>query len=430
MADVVIIGGGFAGLTAAVHLIKKNISVELIEASPKLGGRAYSISIPEKEDYFDNGQHIMMGCYTDTLEFLEIIGAADKVEIQNNLSVKFVSKNGSIYNLSADCCFYPFNLINGIYRFEALSRQERIDVIKFFGRLVFTNKGRLKNLTVADWLNVEKQSQNSIKAFWEILVVGTLNSSIHKASAEIFCEVLVNVFLKGSKAASIVLPKTGLSEMYCSDAEKFISSNGGKISLSEKIEKVIFENEKIVEIQTNKRNLLEFKYLVSAVPYYSFEKIFPTIIDFNEEDWEHSTILSIHIWLSENPFKEKFYGLIDSKIHWLFNHPKHISLVISDANELVFYENEKIFDIACSELEKYFSIFNKKLITGYKVIKEKRATFIPTMKNSEFRKTIEPFYSNLFIAGDWTTATLPATIEAAVKSGKLAASGIIEDANY
>jgi len=96
-----VVGGGFAGLSAAVHLAKNSLQVDLIEASPKVGGRAYSFLEKSTNTLIDNGQHILMGCYTDTLNFLKIIDADQNLAYQNNLEVNFLKKDFTLILVSA-----------------------------------------------------------------------------------------------------------------------------------------------------------------------------------------------------------------------------------------------------------------------------------------------------------------------------------------
>ena len=107
-------------------------------------------------------------------------------------------------------------------------------------------------------------------------------------------------------------------------------------------------------------------------------------------------------------------------MHWMFNHDSHITLVISDADRLMGLSGEEIFKISCGELDKYAGI-KEENITAYKVIKEKRATFIPSNDISGKRPGTETGIKNLFLAGDWIETGLPSTIESAVKSGRIAA---------
>ena len=133
---------------------------------------------------------------------------------------------------------------------------------------------------------------------------------------------------------------------------------------------------------------------------------------------DYSPIVSVHVWLNENPLKEKMYNLIDGEFDWLFNHGDYVTLIKSSAEKLVTINNNKVIKIVFSELKKYFTILTNIEIKDYVVLKEKRATFISNLDSIDQRNSISNPYSNLFLAGDWTNTELPATIEGAIKSGK------------
>ena len=132
MKKVIVIGGGFAGLSSAAFLANSGHKVELIEASPKLGGRAYSFKDDETGSVIDNGQHILMGCYKETLRFLRLIGAEKNFHFQEKLKVNFINENGKLFRLEATKLFYPLNLLFGLLNFEALSFINRLKLLKFF----------------------------------------------------------------------------------------------------------------------------------------------------------------------------------------------------------------------------------------------------------------------------------------------------------
>jgi hydroxysqualene dehydroxylase len=431
MKKCLVIGGGFAGLSAAVYLSEKQFKVTLLEASPKLGGRAYSL-INEKSDCrFDNGQHIMMGCYENTIDFIRKIGAVDLLDIQKSLQVNFVKPGGLIYQLKTPRFFYPFNLLYGILNYRALSLKERIKIIDFFLDLVCCFSEDITSKNVAEWLKGKKQSDNSIKSFWEILIVGMLNTRAENASASLFAEVLKRVFFDGAKSASIVIPKTDLSNLYVKQSKEFIKNNAGEIFLSERVLKLFIKDDRIKKVMTDKNEYEDFDFAISAIPAHAFEKIEIAALDKSSINiieqlkeiagkFNYSPILNIHLWLRENPFKEKFYGLIDSKIHWLFNHGSHISITTSNASDFISLGEKEILSNFYSEIEKYFPIFTQDLIIDSKVIKEKRATFIPDTQTTGARERVLSMFGNLIIAGDWANTGLPSTIEGAVLSGRAA----------
>ncbi len=430
MKHVVVIGGGLAGLSSAVYLSEKNIKVTLLEASPKLGGKTYSLFNEQQNDIYDNGQHLMMGCYDETLGLLGKIGSLDQIELQKQMEVTFVEEGGKQTQLKAPKIFYPINLLIAIFNYKVLSWKDRLRIVDFILDLGCCADEDLKNLSVIEWLLQKDQNDETIKKLWETLIVGTMNTTPEKASAQVFDEVLREVFLGGSRASKIVLPKVGLSELFSIPAQKFLKARDSSLISSERVESVITADERIVKITTNKSSYENFDAVVFAIPPYALDKI--SFLDSEERltshrfqlalaEFKYSSILNVHLWLKENPFKEKFYGLIESEIHWLFNHGKHISLTVSSADALCEIENDELIEDFYSELEIFFPIFQKENVTEWKIIKEKRATFVPDCASNELRKSILSPFPNMFFAGDWTDTELPATIEGAVLSGKIAA---------
>jgi len=426
MKRCLIIGGGLAGLTAASILSSKNLNVTLIESSPKLGGRTYSFIDRETDTVIDNGKHIMMGCYNETLSFIKLIGAVNNFDYQKNLFLRFLDKDKNQFQINASTSFYPFNLLFAIINYDALSLSDKIFFILFLLKLPLFSKNSLRKITVRKWLDKENQSLNAIKCFWEILCVGALNTNLEKASALVFYEVLIQIFFKGNFASTIILPNYGLSESIIMPASLFLEKNGGIAIESETVKEIIVKNRKVVAVKSDRNIYDNFDYLISAIPIYALDKIISKkTLDINLE-LEYSTILNIHIWLNDNKLQDKFYGLIDSPLHWIFAKEKHINIVISDANYLADKSKEEIIDIVIEELLKYTSI-GRKDIRHYNIIKEKRATFVPAIETLNQRPNSKTSIKNLFLAGDWTNTDLPSTIESAVKSGRIAAELVLDE---
>ncbi len=421
---VIVIGGGFAGLAAGAYLAKNKFKVTLLEASPKVGGRAYSFLDKETNTIIDNGQHILMGCYYDTIKFLSLIGASDNFVFQNKLEVNFVKEGFQILPLKSFHLFYPLNLIFGLLNFKAISLKDRMNLLRVFLKLPFYSSSKFSNLNIKEWLEKEEQSKNVQEAFWKILAVGTLNTSIEKASAKIFIDILKQIFFKGSKAARIVLPKNGLSESYVKNAQEFILRNEGSIYLSESVEKLIFDSTRLKELRSSKMIYSDFNFVVSTIPTFALSKILNDRNDFLLPEFEYSTILNIHIWLKKNILPDGFFGLINSPLHWVFNKGTHLNIVISDANEIVNKSDEELIEIIKVEMQKFF-LLDRELISNYKIVKEKRATFIPSNDIIDKRPSQKTKIKNLILAGDWVDTGLPSTIESAVKSGRVAAEIVI-----
>jgi squalene-associated FAD-dependent desaturase len=423
MKKIVVIGGGFAGLSSASFLSNSGFKVELLEASPKLGGRAYSFVDNETAAVIDNGQHILMGCYYETLNFLKLIGSEEKLSKQSYLSVNFVKQNFELCPLLVSSAFFPFNLLSAVFNYSAVSFYEKLLFIKFFTKIYLYADKDLKKLTVFEWLIKENQTSNLIKSFWEILAVSALNTDIKKASANLFASVLKRIFFRGNAASVIILPSLGLSETYCDNALSFINGNNGNISLSESVIKLTFQENVIKEIITSKRVISDFDYVISALPLYALKKIISENNFLPDLDLDYSSILTVHLFLKENRFENTFYGLIDSSVQWVFNKGSHLTVVISNADKFIDASNEEIINLILSELKKYILLESSDL-TKYRIIKEKRAGFVPSNNILDKRPSAYTPYKNFFLAGDWTATGLPATIESAVKSGRIAAEAV------
>jgi squalene-associated FAD-dependent desaturase len=426
MKRCLIIGGGIAGLTAASILSSKKIPVTLIESSPKLGGRTYSFMDEVSGEIIDNGQHIMMGCYKETLSFLTLIGANENFIYQTKLKVDFIDYGFKKYKLHASNLFYPLNLFAGFLNYNAFTTGDKIRFFKFIVKLPFVSKKRLSNFSVKQWLNDENQSEKLIKSFWEILCVGSLNSNLEKASAQIFADVLKQIFFTGNFSSTIILPKLGLTESIIDPAFQFIKRNGGEIISSDNIKQFVINENKIVHLISDKNTYSDYDFIISAIPLHSLEKIIPKKELDIKVDFAYSTIVNVHIWLNENPLKENFYGLVNSPVHWIFNKGNCVNIVISDADDLADKPKEEIFELVISELKNYAGI-RRSFIDNYKVIKEKRATFIPTKYSLGKRPQSKTQIKNLFLAGDWIDTGLPSTIESAAKSGSMAANLVLKE---
>ncbi|MFA4922643.1 MAG: hydroxysqualene dehydroxylase HpnE [Ignavibacteriaceae bacterium] len=447
MKKCLIVGGGLAGLSSAVSLAKQNINVHLIEASPKFGGRAYSFVDENSGNEIDNGQHLLLGCYYETIKFIRLIGAENLFHFQKRLEINFVDKNKNEYQLRSKNLPYPFGLLFGLLNYNALTLFDKIKIISLITKLPFVNSEKYFDLSVEAWLREQNQNRNCIKSFWEIIVIGALNSQLKDASAKMFIDILKVIFLNGSEASAMIIPKEGLSKAFVEPAVDFLQVQKNELSLSEKLLEISVDQNKAVSVVTDKGRLIDFDALILAVPSFALNKIKrkkpipnPSQREGNSDsplwggrgafggkeggfDLSYSSILTFHLWLKLNKLKKPFYAFLDSRLHWVFNHGNYITTVTSSADDLIDKSREELFSIVSTELQKYLNI-KREDISDYKIIKEKRATFIPNKENLMKRPSVKTKMGNVFLAGDWTNTGLPATIEGAIKSGNTAAAEV------
>ncbi len=436
MPDVAIIGAGLAGLSAAVSLASKGFSVQIFEAGQKAGGRAsafpFNLTSPhnssQKEYYLDNGQHIMMGCYHETLSLLSEISAMDKISIQHRMEVKVLGTDQKSYTLKSGFLPYPFNLFQALMGYNLLTIGQKVSAIKFVHRLKTLNVDLIDKITVKEWLEQCGQAGTLLTGLWEILCVGTLNTSPDKASALIFARILKIVFLGGKENSKIVVPNVNLSSLFVEPSLNFIRSKGGDIKFSTPVNLITSVDSTSFELFSRGETTGVFSDVIFAVPHHALKKVSGIDQYISEEinkDLEYSSITTFHLFLNENRLSDNFLALTGSPVQWVFNHGDYITTVTSSSSKWDKMSEEDILVIILEELKKYLNIDSKNIV-ACKMVKEKRATFVCGGENLNYRLDCKTKNSNLFLAGDWTTTGLPATIEGAVFSGKTAAREIIQ----
>ncbi len=432
---VTIIGGGLAGLSTAVFLTEKKFDVRLIESSPKLGGRAYSYYDKDRDRYFDNGQHILAGWYKNTFEYLKIIGTYDKLSFQKALEINFIDKSRRVYKLKCSKVFAPLNIILGLWRYNGFSFYDKIklvNVLRLINKEKFPDK-MLRKITVKDLLSELNQSDRSSKMFWNPFIYAVFNATPEKVNAFLFVNVLKVGFTK-INYSNLVIPNINLNDLLINSAVKYLQDNDVEIHFGKTARRIRISNDRVEYLEIDNNNEISSDYYVCAVPFFSFKNLFDTnSFDkyfVNSDMLEPSSIISVHLFfdkdIPENVLENNSFGMtgmVDTNVQWIFKRSsKHLSLVISGADFMYSISEksqEEIVETCIEELNECIEGFRVLKIIDSKVIKEKRATFIPGIQSGNYRCEQVTGVKNLFIAGDWTNTKLPATLESAVKSSKI-----------
>jgi squalene-associated FAD-dependent desaturase len=427
---VCVIGGGIAGLAAAVFLKHNKFDVILIESSPRLGGRAYSFFDKNMNRHIDNGQHILASWYNSTFEFLKIIGTFDKLGFQKRLEVKFVDLSGNRYHFKCPKLPPPFHLTWGLWTYKALRWNDKTGILKLVNSVVFNKfpEERLKGLNVLELFEFTKQSERVIEYFWKPFIVAVFNAEPKETSAWQFMQILKIGFLR-KNASNLVFPKSNLNSLYVEAAEKYLIENKVCILKGSKIEKLNFDNDNLTSIKLENNNNLNFDYYISAVPFFEFRNLVGDetyLKDFEILDnLTPSPIVNVHhIYRSRNRdtlFKEDFVGVIGGTSQWIFKVNEsadggQICVVISSAKGLIDKDKDELIELTKEEINLCLHEFRNADFIYSRVVKEKRATFLPDVKSVSSRPKNKTRFKNFFIAGDWTDTGYPATLESSVKS--------------
>jgi squalene-associated FAD-dependent desaturase len=443
--DAVVIGAGFAGLSAAVALAQHGVRVAVLEGKPALGGRAYSFTDPDTGDFVDNGQHVLMGCYGETLDFLKQIGANDQLVFHEDLEIEMLAGPGQSATLKTARLPGPLHMTAALLGYRHLSIAERMSVLRGGLRLLAMRRfgsGELSRVTVAQLMDRLDQSDHSRRCFWYPLSIATLNDEPEVSSAQLLAEVLKRAFFSRRRDSAFVYSRVGLSELYCTGAKQLIERAGGSVvshSIVEMLE--LGDGGRVVSVRLRDGRRIEAANFISAVPAPQLLRLLPenAVADpfFSRfTGLSSSPIICVHVWLDCEVTDSPFIGFIGTTTQWLFNkrqifaqrgeaHPGYLSFVISGARKLVDRSNQELLDIVINDLHAMIPASRSAKVVKSLVLKEKNATMAPDLRSHELRPTAKTPIANFFLAGDWIQTGLPATIESAVISGRAAAGAVL-----
>ena len=435
-SPVVIIGGGFAGLSAAALLAERGARVIVLEARGRLGGRATAFRDRDTGEMVDNGQHVMFGCYRETMEFLRRVGAAGNVRTQDSLEIPFVDAKGQRSVLKAPPLPAPWHLFGAVLRWNALPLRDRLSVVRIGRPLMSGNAAVDENLTVAQWLKARGQSARLTQCLWEPLAVAALNQPIDEAAAGTFVRILVDMFAPDPQASAIVLPSKPLDEMYAEPARSFITSHRGEIRTDARA-RIQHDGTAVTGVHV-RGELLPCGRVISTVPWHQvkglFDSVPPPLDDLvsSADAMTSMPIVTVNLWYDRIVMDDAFVGLSGGVMQWAFDKRRvfgerasHLSLVSSAAAKLASLEPTELIDRAANEVARSLPGVRAATLVRATVVREKQATF-SLSPGQPTRPGTETPLRGFYLAGDWTDTGLPGTIESAVVSGHRAARAMLK----
>ncbi len=445
--DAIVVGGGFAGLAAATLMADEGARVLVLEARPHLGGRARSFVDPETGSVVDNGQHLFMGCYRETLLFLGRLGSLDRLYLQPRLHVPFLDPGGGVSAFSLPALpVFSWSVLMGLLRYPGLPLRGRWDLLKVAREVRRrTRAGRrvpadaLDDRSVTSWLASLGQGTAACERLWRPLAIAALNEDPDRASAAMLLPVLREMFMGGAAGSRLGVPRVGLSDLYADPAAHFLRARGSEIRLRAQVRQVLFEGGRASGVLLADGGRVASPQVIAAVPPYDLLEMLPPEIASDPSfagcsRLETSPIVSVYLWFGSEITDLPFAGLIGGEWQWLFNRRVFtgrgtaghgVTLVCSAARSFVEAPRETLVRKALQDLHRFVPASRRAVLRHSLVIKEKRAAMAPLRGGLALRPSWRTPVAGFHLAGDWTATGLPATIEGAVISGHACARQVL-----
>jgi len=441
-ADVVVIGAGFAGLSAAVHLADAGLSVVVCEEGPRLGGRATAFTDRETGERVDNGQHALFGCYRDTYAFLDKLDVAHLAPLERRLDVTMADTEGRAWRLRCPAWPPPWHLVGGILRWRALPLTERLNIMglrRFFDAVKRDGPEAAassvpESLTVTSWLEGLGQAERTREWLWNPLAIAALNQSPDTAAAAPFARVLGELFGPRVEDSAIGLPEVPLDELYAEPARSFVEKRRGSVLVKCPARVRTGGPGRPLTVTAGDREI-EARAVISAVPWHALGRIWtgdpPSELAATlagAAAMKSSPIVTVNFWFDGPVMTDPFVGLVGGPMHWVFDKSAifgsaagYLSIVASGADDLAALDNASATRKALDHLSGAVPGTRSRQLLRSVVVREHRATF-SLAPGQPKRPPAETAVSGFYLAGDWTDTGLPGTIEGAVKSGHHAAA--------
>ncbi len=444
-APIAVIGGGLAGLTAALDLAERQQPTILFERRPFVGGKAFSFTDPDHDVVLDNGQHITMRCCTQFDALLRRIGLRDIVRYQRALNVRVIDpelrSRSNIYSLGPPLPA-PLHLAWSILNYQHLSLSERgrIGVAVWAMRdLGEPERRELDRQTFAAWLRRHGQTRGVIERFWDLIILPTCNDSSEVVSAAQAIQVIRTGFLRNTRAADIGLFRRGLGEVADTVLARAREA-GAEARLGERIAAIEVGDGRAVAVHTSAGERVAVGGVVLALPPHHALETLPAALRMREPFWRldqftTSPIVNVHLKWSAPVMTHDFAVVLDPFVQYIFNRTRlhgwsgeqqWVTCSLSGAHEIVGLPQEQIVERSVAGMRRALRRAADPEVLAARVVKETEATFRPAPGILAHRVGARTPIANLTLAGAWTATRWPATMESAVRSGHAAAAALLE----
>ncbi len=425
--NVAIIGGGYAGLAAAVALAEHSVPVTVFEAAPQLGGRSRGVEINGAA--LDNGQHILIGAYRETLRMIALVNR-DAGNVLLHLPLDWRIHNR--FHMRAAALPAPLHLALGLLAARGASLAERWAAAAFMRAMRSIRFHLTSDITVNELLRQHRQGQAMTRYLWHPMCIAALNTPPDIASAQVFLNVLRDGLDARRADSEVMLAKVDLSSLFPDPAAAYIRSHDGQVLTGHGADS-IFRNGDGYAVRSRDQ-VREFTHVVCAVPPYRLSATIAGLPELGDsaalvERFQYQPIYTVYLQYPERvPLPSTMLGMDGGLAQWIFDREATsgqqglVAAVISAEGPHQDMAQGDIARRIHAELCQNFGALPAPV--WQRVIAEKRATYACTVGLQ--RPAQRTPLKNFFLAGDYTESEYPATLEAAVRSGVKCAHLLLE----
>ncbi|HJV84900.1 MAG TPA: hydroxysqualene dehydroxylase HpnE [Noviherbaspirillum sp.] len=437
MREVAVIGGGWAGCAAAVELARRGANVTLFEAARSLGGRARGVEINGCQ--LDNGQHILLGAYTETLRLMRVVGMqAGSALLRLPLQMRYPSSSAGM-DFVAPRLPAPLHVLAGLLRASGLSREDKLSLARFSTTARWMDWQLNIDCTVTELLDRYDQTDRLIRLMWRPLCIAALNTPPERASAQIFLNVLRDSLGARRAASDMLLPRFDMTQIFPKHAASFIQRHGGSIRCGQSVGGIGRDGDRWRLDVTNTPEASEAKFdgVVVATQATRAASLLDGVAAVSLPDFDYEPISTCYLqYAPDISLAQPLFALLDDAAsgqwgQFVFDrgqldarHAGLLSVVVSASADAVALGHETTATAIAMQLATVFQQPALAHPQWTKMISEKRATFSCTPALA--RPGNQTGCENLVIAGDYTASDYPATLESAVRSGVEAAKLLLK----
>ncbi|HZX38473.1 MAG TPA: hydroxysqualene dehydroxylase HpnE [Streptomyces sp.] len=435
----VVVGGGLAGVTAALQLADAGVGVTLLEGRPRLGGLAFSFR--RNDLSVDNGQHVYLRCCTAYRWFLDRVDGAHLAPLQDRLDVPVLdvapARGPRLGRLRRTSLPVPLHLAAGLATYPHLSLAERASVGRAalaLGKLDPADPA-LDGIDFATWLGRHGQSRRTIEALWDLVGVATLNATAPNASMGLAAMVFKTGLLSEPGAADIGWARVPLGDLHDTLARKALDSAGVRTELSTRVRRISRVGPGRWQVDVAGEQL-DADTVVLAVPQREAHSLLPEgALDDPDRllDIGTAPILNIHVVYDRKVLRRPFFAALGTPVQWVFDRTEasglrggqYLALSQSAAEDEIDEPVAVLRERYLPELERLLPAARGAGVSDFFVTRERTATFAPAPGVGRLRPGARTRAPGLYLAGSWTATGWPATMESAVRSGFSAAGAAL-----